>query len=521
MLGSPSCRRPADKSALLVKAHKLVVDGLSKLPPVRLRPDDEGKHNDSNVTKGTDSEEKEMESMPPDKRVAPDENGVVSPGSGDILPLETGASSSIPSVSKPTPVSGDVILPLMIFSVVKSNPPHLLSHLLYIQRFRNQAVGGEEAYCLINLIAVGEFLENVDLAHLGLGSASEKVVSTAELSPISVIRSRGIGSVGGSPTTIGTTEPKVEGTMKLRGRVEQQVDVIAGSANKVLSGVVDTSFGVLRALLPGNPEENSGVSHTADPTTQELRTSFGLLRKESGFSIANLAASLPGARPKSSGTQQLALTEGQQMTEVSARPASRAGDDARESSSDESAESSGEESDDDMEEGYDTRSIKSFESMMSERKKQRKKVIPGGRKTLADRLASVPGLARLSSSHDNKDSPPTSRRSSFGQPSPAAPTVIPGAATTASPSSESPVLRKRMFAPRPDTAPILQCGPSLTIDTPAFSRDPSPITIRIGPPIQRFLECNEDDLKISEVRELLHDYRRIVEGIRVIGRFQE
>lgn len=59
---------------------------------------------------------------------------------------------------------------MIIYSVVKSNPPRLFSNLLYTQRFRNQAVvgNGEEGYCLINLMAVAEFLEYVDLEGLGL-----------------------------------------------------------------------------------------------------------------------------------------------------------------------------------------------------------------------------------------------------------------------------------------------------------------------------------------------------------------
>lgn len=79
-------------------------------------------------------------------------------------------------MSAPTPVSGDLILPLMIFAAVKANPPHLVSHLLYTQRFRNQSVGGEESYCLINVMAVAEFLENVDLAALGLGESQKNVI---------------------------------------------------------------------------------------------------------------------------------------------------------------------------------------------------------------------------------------------------------------------------------------------------------------------------------------------------------
>jgi hypothetical protein len=78
--------------------------------------------------------------------------------------------------SSPTPVSGDIILPLMIFAVVKANPSHFVSHLLYTQRFRNQRIGGEESYCLVNLMAVADFLENVDLKALGLGESEKKVM---------------------------------------------------------------------------------------------------------------------------------------------------------------------------------------------------------------------------------------------------------------------------------------------------------------------------------------------------------
>ena len=41
------------------------------------------------------------------------------------------------------------------------------------------------------------------------------------------------------------------------------------------------------------------------------------------------------------------------------------------------------------------------------------------------------------------------------------------------------------------------------------------------PPTQRFLECSADDLKIGEVAELLKEYRRLVEDVRMIGGFME
>ena len=107
----------------------------------------------------------------------PDPNEDVDPLSAvtisPLSPLVSRVLEISPLPAEATPVSGDVLLPMIIFSVVKTNPPHLVSNLLYTQRFRNQSVGGEESYCLINLMAVAEFLENVDLAALGLGDTDK------------------------------------------------------------------------------------------------------------------------------------------------------------------------------------------------------------------------------------------------------------------------------------------------------------------------------------------------------------
>ena len=58
-------------------------------------------------------------------------------------------------------------------------------------------------------------------------------------------------------------------------------------------------------------------------------------------------------------------------------------------------------------------------------------------------------------------------------------------------------------------------------ETPLSSRAPSPVPVRIAPPVQRFLECSQDDLRISEIKDLLEEYRRVVEGMRALGGFQE
>ena len=58
-------------------------------------------------------------------------------------------------------------------------------------------------------------------------------------------------------------------------------------------------------------------------------------------------------------------------------------------------------------------------------------------------------------------------------------------------------------------------------DTPLSSRPTSPVLLRIAPPNQRFLEAAVDDLRLSEVKELLREYKRVVEGMRAMGGFDE
>jgi hypothetical protein len=385
---------------------------LSKLPPVRIRAETD----ESGLSIGSKSpapspltlQIKELDPVPPSiefrtSTVDGENDGHSTPrslASGSERPQASPIDGLHPPKSlEPTPVSGDVILPLMIYSVVKSNPPRFLSHLLYTQRFRNESFGGEENYCLINLLAAAEFLENVDLGVLGLQAEG---VNTSDLTPLPVARSRSasMGSMDVIPPTPTVNDPKSATAMRLRGRVEQQVDAIAGSANKVLSGVVDSSFGVLRALLPGGQNEQN-ASQPAEVVAQEPKPGFGLLKRETGFSIATLAAALPMARQRSNQSNTTADESGQQMTEVS-RPNSRTsrhsrvgvtGEETHESS-EESMVDSEEEVEEEEDEEHDTRSIKSFESMMSQRKRRRRKVVIG-RKSLADRLANVPGLREL------------------------------------------------------------------------------------------------------------------------------
>ena len=73
---------------------------------------------------------------------------VPSPAVGD--PGTPSSSSDHQSLRS---ASADVLLPLLIFSIVKSNPTNFLSNLRFIQRFRRPSrIAGQESYCLTNIV---------------------------------------------------------------------------------------------------------------------------------------------------------------------------------------------------------------------------------------------------------------------------------------------------------------------------------------------------------------------------------
>lgn len=54
-----------------------------------------------------------------------------------------------------TSASADVLLPILIFTIVKSNPTNFLSNLKFIQRYRRpeQLYSGQTSYCLTNMVS--------------------------------------------------------------------------------------------------------------------------------------------------------------------------------------------------------------------------------------------------------------------------------------------------------------------------------------------------------------------------------
>lgn len=189
-----------------------------------------------------------------------------------------------------------------------------------------------------------------------------------------------------SPPAVGR-ERSLSTSSALRDRVEQ----VTGSANKVLTGVVD-SVSLIRSLLPNatNPMTPAmdSLQGTA-PWNAVPRPGFGILRRDSVFSIKSM---LPGSTKAG---------DGEEMLDVS-RPVSRAGastygsdmEDVKEDEDGGTDDSGSDSSDEDEEEeggGRDARSIRSFESMMSRSRRERNKAKAQPRKSLSDRLSGITG----------------------------------------------------------------------------------------------------------------------------------
>lgn len=215
-LQSGACHAPGAKISALVKVHRIIVEGLDGLPRIALK------------SVGDDRGEDDSSKTPQDS---------ASTSSATEVP---------PSSSSSNTSSADLILPLLIRLIVSSNPTALASHLLYIQRYRNETSlsSGEGAYCLINFQAAVQFIEHAKPAELGLDDhalavmlqddattpTSNSAGKSAAIEMLKHVESEQAGGASGAAAS-GSTDLPVGGRM--RG----------------LTGVVNSSFSVLGRVI--------------------------------------------------------------------------------------------------------------------------------------------------------------------------------------------------------------------------------------------------------------------------------
>ncbi|KAL3682685.1 hypothetical protein R1sor_000707 [Riccia sorocarpa] len=74
--------------------------------------------------------------------------------------------------SNDSPPGADDFLPVLIYVVIKANPPQLHSNLQYIQRYRHQGrLVSEAAYFFTNLVSAESFIQNLDSTSLSMNPA--------------------------------------------------------------------------------------------------------------------------------------------------------------------------------------------------------------------------------------------------------------------------------------------------------------------------------------------------------------
>ena len=322
---------PLAKLAILVECHKIIVDGLSNLPAIRLKKevtaDDKSSIADRPAVVEMDDASSRSSSLPPSRPRSPTPNGLTgdAPPEDDLLRtprppsleerpvpeirlpeaaqglsasvLEATSSSMLPAKpSPPTSIfetsrsrgrgspsasnssSADLILPLLIYSVVRANPPHLFSHLRYIHRFRAESLlRGQASYAATNFDAVIEWSQHVDLSTLGL--SSDNVLTGASASPSQQL---------GTPSL---TRPRAYTTPStfLRERVSLTADQLVDSANSALTGVVDSSY----RLLFGAGGLASSAPRTLDDVKNVLDGARGRAREKLPFRRSNSARDFP------------------------------------------------------------------------------------------------------------------------------------------------------------------------------------------------------------------------------------
>lgn len=304
------CRSPAAKAQVLVRAHKIIADGLERLPSIRIRDVEQSRPTAASMT-GTPYDESQGFELTTDTSTTagpgqrPDTPTLVdrTPRLPTSRPLSRAGSVDVPALALPdaslreygirthqddgevslqsgldrantppyktTPqisieqssiqpqakkkaagtTSADAILPLLIYCLVQTNPSRLVSHVMFVQRFRaDSLMRGEEEYCLCNMDAARQFLMSCDIGSLGLGT--DKIISSA-------------GNVVGSPPQ----------ALRMRHRAGQQIDSMVGSAGRVLGQAADLGMGGYR-LLGGllatkNATDAAGGIDAAPPRTIE------------------------------------------------------------------------------------------------------------------------------------------------------------------------------------------------------------------------------------------------------------
>ncbi|EZF71054.1 hypothetical protein H105_06685 [Trichophyton soudanense CBS 452.61] len=376
----------------------------------------------------------------------------------------------------PSSSSADEILPTLIYTLILSPPEgvNIISNLNFIQRFRSSSkIDGETAYCLTNLEAAIDFLENVDLTNLRM----EEGRAPIDQPDLNLLH----------PAPMDSNSDEA---------LEKSPSTVSGATSTAPSA---------RPTLPTNPSAQQRLSDLFQPPAKALGAANDIVRNTADQGLKSISSTLDNSFAFLFGRlKEVQISQGD-----NARPGTpivpKTLDDARKLVQVKAGTVPPDEAVSEDGSNIGDRTPTPTPSISS-------------RQPLDDRLAELvggrrrPGTTKRDSSTNRSDTnasddtaasstatPPTissstgSTNQGFGS--------VRGFGTSLNPLSHFPsMIRGLARAPDPAAA---------SSSTRAKSPGPSPRT-KGAPGIQKFLDMGDaSELKVGDIPELLEDYKRL------------
>ncbi|KAA1083115.1 hypothetical protein PGT21_025365 [Puccinia graminis f. sp. tritici] len=323
------CRSPRDKVGVYVTVHKLIVDGLSSLPPIPMKKEGIPA---GVITAGQLSQDQSINSNEVEMSHTLDRTGIPTdttttttmmmmmdrtlPMSTPLRPLPKDQASAselldamhtsliddppVPppsappaqdlhprspdpaKLNKPRPnsSSADLILPILIYLIIKANPNRLISNLNYVNRFRYQRlIKGETDYCLVNFSVSCEFIKNF------VGLDGSESFPSQQSTTIPAVAGRSVEQADGSTSRgragYGTFPSPIKRGREKTGNSEVEDALIA--ASRAVGGVLMGGYQkvISSSLLDGSAAKlglvagGGGVARSAPRTLEDVKKLIG------------------------------------------------------------------------------------------------------------------------------------------------------------------------------------------------------------------------------------------------------
>ncbi|ESZ96040.1 hypothetical protein SBOR_3517 [Sclerotinia borealis F-4128] len=416
--------------------------------------------------------------------------------------------------------SADEIMPMLIFTLITSRPEGIdvISNLYFIQRFRCETkIDGEAAYCLTNLEAAISFLETVDLASLRADEVpSGPPKFNSRPSTPKPDKSDSL-TIGITPTNLSTpaivpatsspsvTKPTSSSLSSLRPTIQHadrrlsdlfQPPAALGAAGDAIFDTADQGFKSIGNSLEGSYKFLLGKLKERDSAGRASEITIPKTLDDARKLVSTPPPEDEGSLSGESTPQSPSVKEHKNGLSTESKPEGRSRSDSAPRLDDRVLSFIGgrkmtrERSTDSNRSGGSSSKRVAFVQDESGEKGTPSPQAP------ANNPAIVESMRNLGNSLN-----PMNRIAGMG--------MMRGFGRVTTPTTPTPT---RSTVPDGGVADLTSAFPDLIPSVP--SKEIS----KIAPPNKRFMELqNPGDLKISEVMELLRDYRRLAGALKDLG----